>query len=305
MRQNGSNPKKQLSIRLRAFRLNLFYLLRTIIQIYLRAVRSFANTLLRLVCGRKRPGKDNASPDNESILELDIFVDSISEPMLRPPIADNLYPHKEQEYGLIGDDEKQRPWYGRLTLLETFLATLITIIGLIQITIWLTAMGKMVSDLNRVEMINSLVNQTYDALGGKTITPICIIPDDHQLVYVLCEGKTMVAMDEFESGSLSVGNQNGRLVLRRFYDGGGKEILAIDRYIYLDGRISTKNRVIFQKLLGVYTCAYIDTTYGPSGQLMQTKFHGSCGADLTEVPVADPGVMLSSPPFFLPFLPYR
>jgi hypothetical protein len=81
--------------------------------------------------------------------------------------------------------------------------------------------------------------------------------------------------------------------------------MAMDRYEYSDDDMITKvNRVIFQKYLWAVKCAYIETNYGPDGILSQSRFHGSCGADMVEIPTY-PAMRFSSPPPIILFMPYR
>jgi hypothetical protein len=198
-------------------------------------------------------------------------------------------------------------WTRSLSLTESLLGILIAIIALTQITIWLTSMGRLYIDQSRVEMINQLVNQTYRVLHDSNLvdlkTPLCIQRGIAQLTYVKCDDRTLVAVDEFGTEAQGIPGNN-LLMVRRFYDKLGTNVLGIDRYEYSDTKqLIQKKRVIFRKMFGVFTCSYLVSTYEPTGISLKTEFDGTCGADFAEIPTQS--FFMRSPPPITLFLPYR
>lgn len=188
-----------------------------------------------------------------------------------------------------------------LSLAETLLSIIIAIIGFGQLTIWLYSSSQVARDQSHIEFINLLVEQAF-ADRGNPNNPLCIYYKDGEktLVYVVCDSQKPVAEEDY-----SFSNNSSQLMVRRFFDDVGKGIMAMDRYEYSDDNMVAKvNRVIFQKYLWAVKCAYIETNYGPDGILSQSRFHGSCGADMVEIPTYPP-MRFSSPPPIILFMPYR
>ena len=201
--------------------------------------------------------------------------------------------------------QKKIPLFN-LSLAETLLSIIIAIIGFGQLTIWLYSSSQIARDQSHIEFVNLLVEQAFADRGNPNRqNPLCIYSNDsdNTLVYVICEPQKPVAKEEYASDSVDPNSK--RLLVRRFYDEGGKGVMAIDRYEYSgDNEVTKISRVIFQEYLWVVKCAYIETNYGPDGILSQSRFHGSCGADMVEIPTYPP-MRFSSPPPIILFMPYR
>jgi hypothetical protein len=201
------------------------------------------------------------------------------------------------------NSEPKRTSFFDLTLAETFLSAVIALFAIVQITTWLFSSSQVARDQSHIEFVSLLVNQAY-ADRDNPNNPLCIFykEEEKTLIYVICDSQKPVAEDEY---ALTVGLPSNRLMIRRFYDGNGKGIMAIDRYEYSDNsELVRVNRVIFQKYLWAVKCAYVETNYDSGGVLSQSRFHGSCGADMVEIP-AFPPMRSSGPPPIILFMPYR
>jgi hypothetical protein len=201
--------------------------------------------------------------------------------------------------------EAPKTWMDNLSLSASLLGMILTLIAVVQITVWLTSLGRILVDQNRIEMINQLVNQTAEASKGPTPkAPLCMEPGEHQLTFYICDGKVLVAVDEYKLTAPD-GPAEEKLAIRRFYTDQGVTVKAIDRYEYnADFELVQKDRIIFQKVLGVYTCAYLETIYDPTGITLKTSFHGSCGSGMGEIPTHT-YILKSSPPPISLFIPYH
>jgi hypothetical protein len=154
-------------------------------------------------------------------------------------------------------------------------------------------------------MINQLVNQSAQASKDPNPkVPLCMEGGEDQLSFFICNGKVLVAVDEYKPIAPDKTAEE-KLVVRRFYTDQGTTVKAIDRYEYnADFELVEKDRIIFQKILGVYTCAYLETIYDPTGITLKTSFHGSCGSGMSEIPT-HAYILKSSPPPISLFMPYR
>lgn len=217
------------------------------------------------------------------------------------------------ERSLLRYADKNGSWLDRLSLLGTLLGVVLTVIGVVQITIWLTAIGRVIIDQNHVDMINQLVNQKYKSLenadqfvdqsygsleNSNAGRPLCVIKGVNQSRFVVCEGKLLVAVDEYDETT-------GKLSVRRIYKDNGSTVFAIDRYEYdQNSNLYRRDRIIFQKILLVYSCAYLETTFDSTGTTLKTAFRGSCGSGVDEIPTHSYVIPISPPPITL-FMPYR
>lgn len=192
-----------------------------------------------------------------------------------------------------------------LSLIETILTILIAIIGVGQITLWLSSSSKIARNQSQVEIMNIFIDQAYQDYGNPNPkTPMCMQVQGapKMIVYVICDSQKLIAEDEFEFYGL---NSDERLSVRRFFDKNGAGIIALDRYEYAsDASISSITRIIFQNLLGIVRCAYIENRYNPDGVLTQNRFTGSCGENMAEIPSYRSLKTVPPPPIML-FMPYR
>jgi hypothetical protein len=199
---------------------------------------------------------------------------------------------------LRGLRERLSSYLRELSLTETFLGLIVAVITIFPVTVWLYLSATIHPDQSRVQMLDMLVNQTYEAeIEGETVTPLCIFRGEAQLTYVVCDTGERVAIDEFEGD---------RLALRRFYTHGGRSLFAVDRYQYdpdsTGAQIVQKQRVIFRRVLFFFECGYLRDVFSGDGILASKAFDRFCSGELVQIP---PQAFFVSPPPIVTFMPYR
>lgn len=209
---------------------------------------------------------------------------------------------REQYRPRKGTEKDER---SNLSLMATLLSVLISVFAIGQITIWLSSSSKITRYQSQVEISDLMVDQAYQSRGeSDPQSSICLQSQGkpERIVYVICDSQKLIAEDEFEAVP---DTSDERLKIRRFYDRSGTNIMAIDRYEYAaDNKIAQINRVIFQNILFVARCAYIENIYGPTGILTQNKFTGPCYGNMVEIPALSSLRIVPPPPIVL-FMPYR